>query len=70
MITDRPMEDRVAALEKSVADLRQEVQGRTERQNWIRAISGSMTDHEAFDRMLEFGRAWRRGELPEAETGR
>lgn len=70
MIVDRPVEDRVTALEKAVADLRREVQGRAVRPNWIGAISGSITDDEAFDQMLEFGRAWRRGDSPDPETDR
>lgn len=63
------VEERVAALEKALTDLREEVHGRVGPPDWIRALTGSVSDPDAFDEALELGRAWRRSDIPEDGRG-
>lgn len=61
------IEERLAALEREVAELRQ-FRGAggvkvPPGANWVDAISGSMKDFPEFDKVLEYGREIRRQQL-------
>ena len=49
---------RVAALEREVAVLRQELAAKTD-DNWLARIAGTEVDDEAFREAMEHGRAFR-----------
>ena len=68
MIADNGVEQRLLALESAVARL-QVRQARTAAVDWIDKISGSISDDEAFEQALEYGRAFRHADRPEDEPG-
>ena len=66
MLTDTTIEDRLAALEAAVADLRRNQLIQRPAPDWLEQIIGSFKDEPAFEEVLAYGRAIRKGEpLPE-----
>jgi hypothetical protein len=68
-MSDEPLvEQRLAALERAVADLQRclHVQGGG---NWLDKITGSVSDEEAFREALKHGRAFRQTERPADDPG-
>ena len=68
MSSEHPtLEERLIAVEKELAELRQwRVASRLKVlpwENWVEAISGSMKDFPEFDKVLEYGREFRRQQL-------
>ncbi|HSZ54173.1 MAG TPA: hypothetical protein VK797_00820 [Tepidisphaeraceae bacterium] len=66
MLPPSPIEDRVSALEKDVAELKK----RTElavNGEWLSRVAGSLKNEPEFDRVLEFGRAAREANRPDGE---
>ncbi len=64
MSTQPTIDQRLAALERAVADLQQQVSAQPPAGNWLERIIGSFRDEPAFDEVLEYGRAFRGSDLP------
>jgi hypothetical protein len=62
MSTEPTIEQRLAALERAVADLQQQVAAQPAPGNWLERIIGSFKDEPAFDEVLEYGQAFRVGD--------
>jgi hypothetical protein len=66
MVTDATIEDRLAALEAAVAELKGSQLIQRPAPDWLEEIIGSFEDEPAFEEVLAYGRAIRKGEpLPE-----
>jgi hypothetical protein len=62
------VEDRIAALEKEVAELRRRIDEATRPQeNWLQKMAGSMKDNPAFPEAMALAAAWRRADRPAEE---
>ncbi len=61
------LEERVAALERQLAELQQRLNGATP-QTRLEYFNGLFKDDPEFDKVVEYGRQWRQGTLPEANT--
>jgi hypothetical protein len=72
MSTQATMEQRLAAVEQDVCNLRRELSQllaqRETPAEWLKRVSGSMKDEPAFDEVLKYGRAFREADWP-AEDG-
>lgn len=64
------IEQRLAALEAAIRDLQQAVlvQSRTPDPEWWKNI-GPISDREAFEEAMEYGRAYRNADRPPDEPG-
>jgi hypothetical protein len=62
------IEERLAALEQAVADLRRQVPA-APKANWVQQVIGSVTDLEAFDEALRIGREYRQAQVPDVPAG-
>jgi hypothetical protein len=61
-----PIEQRVAALEKEVADLKKQLESGSSKDHWVDEIVGSMKDFPEFDEVLHLGAEFRRSQrLPD-----
>ena len=60
------LEDRLAAVERAVAEIQQRLNSTGS--NWIQRVTGSLKDEPAFEQVLEYGRAFRHADRP-AEGG-
>jgi hypothetical protein len=69
MLDEAILEQRVAALERAVAELQQRLGGGSPSGNWLDKVTGSVTDESAFVEALEFGRALRHADRPSGEAG-
>jgi hypothetical protein len=69
MITNTMIEQRLATLEKAVAELQHRLAGLQPAANWLERIAGSFKDEPAFQEVLEFGRAIRSADRP-SEDGK
>lgn len=67
MIAEQGIEQRLLALESAVASLQVRLT-RTAAVDWIDRITGSISDDEAFQEALEYGRAFRHRDRPEDES--
>jgi len=61
------IEQRLAALERAVADIQRQLASTLPPDNWIEKLTGSITDVEAFRQAMEFGRAFRHADRPPDE---
>ena len=61
------IEQRLAQVEKELAELKQQVQGRNAKTNWIDSITGSFQDDPEFDEMLRLGKEIRDTDKPAGE---
>ncbi len=62
MASEQTVEERLAALEAEVAELKR--LGKPVLKGWLAKIDGIITDEEAFDEMLAYGREFRRSQYP------
>jgi hypothetical protein len=62
MLTDATIEARLAALEAAVAELQRNQLIQRPAADWLEQIIGSFKDEPAFDEVLAYGRAYRKGE--------
>jgi hypothetical protein len=56
------LEERLAAVERAVAELQQRLPAPAS--NWIQRVTGSLKDEPAFEQVLEYGRAFRHADRP------
>jgi hypothetical protein len=62
------VEERLAALEAAVIELRQQQAAQEQPQpNWLTQITGSFKDDPVFDQILQYGQAFRRSDDPQEE---
>ena len=58
------LEQRMSALEETVRELQEAMQGRQPAPDWLDRVIGSMKDEPAFDEVLAHGRAIREADRP------
>lgn len=63
------LEQRLAALERAVADLQRRLAGVPVASKWLEKVTGSISDEAAFREALEFGRAFRSADRPPDDPG-
>jgi len=56
------IEQRVAVLERDLAELKRRVASSESGKNWIEAMTGSMKDYPEFEEILRLGREYRRSQ--------
>ena len=61
------IEQRLAQVEKELAELKQQVQGRNAKTNCVDSITGSFQDDPEFDEMLRLGKEIRDADKPAGE---
>jgi hypothetical protein len=59
MTTSSELEARLAAVEAAVADLQRRLAIKPGSSDWLHQVAGCVTDEEAFEEILELGRAIR-----------
>jgi hypothetical protein len=69
MIDEAILEQRLAALERAVVDLQRRRAVAPPSDNWLQKVIGSISDPEAFQEALAFGRAFREADRPLDEAG-
>jgi hypothetical protein len=67
MSTNNDLEQRVAALEAEVADLRRCPAAPPMADDWLEQITGSVKDVEAFEEILRLGREFREADRPRGD---
>jgi hypothetical protein len=61
-----PLEQRVAALESELAEIKRHIVGGVpEKRDWLARVAGSFKDEPDFDEVLRLGREIRRSDQPE-----
>lgn len=58
------LEQRLAAVEQAIRELKQRMSSRSPASNWLERVTGSMKDEPAFEEVLEYGRALRKADRP------
>lgn len=58
MSTNNSLEERLAAVETAITELKQQMAD-SQSTNWLQQITGSFKDEPAFDEVLAYGRAIR-----------
>jgi hypothetical protein len=61
MATNTSLEQRLAAIEAEITDLKEHIYSH-QHTNWIEQITGSFKDEPAFEEVLAYGRAIRQGD--------
>jgi hypothetical protein len=69
MPADATIEERLAALEAAVAELRNHLLIQPPTPDWLEQVIGSFKDEPAFDEVIAYGRAIRKGELSDEDIG-
>ena len=64
MSMDGLIEQRLAAVEKAIAELQRQVKSGTSTANWIERFTGSFKDEPAFAEVVEYGRSLRAADRP------
>ncbi len=64
MPVDATIEDRLTAVETAVAEIRSQLLIQPAAPDWLEQVIGSFEDEPAFDEVVAYGRAIRKGELP------
>lgn len=68
MIDEVILEQRLAVLERAIADLQLRVAGAPASSNWLDNVTGSISDEAAFLEALEYGRTLRMADQPTDES--
>ncbi len=55
-----PLEERIATLEKEVAQIKQQLGHRKLSRDWVKRISGSLKDFPEFSEVVRLGKEFRR----------
>ncbi|NJL40797.1 MAG: hypothetical protein HC899_31715 [Leptolyngbyaceae cyanobacterium SM1_4_3] len=61
MIPNASLEERLATIEAAIAELQEKVAD-PQPTNWLQQIAGSFKDEPAFEEVLAYGRAIRKGD--------
>jgi hypothetical protein len=61
MATNTSLEERLAAVEAAISQLQQQT-ATSQPPNWLQQITGSFKNEPAFEELLAYGRAIRRGD--------
>ena len=69
MIAEATLEQRLTALERTVADVQNRLASTPASENWLEKITGSISDEPAFLEALEYGRELRHADRPSIELG-
>ena len=69
MLAEATIEQRVAALERTVAEFQQRLTGIPAIEIWLEKVTGSISDEAAFQEALEYGRELRQTDRPASESG-
>jgi hypothetical protein len=69
MMTQTQLEARLLAVETALSDIQHRLATLPPAPDWLEQIIGSFKDEPAFDEVIAFGRAFRRGELPPEDAG-
>jgi len=64
MSNETTLEQRLAAVERALADIQDRLNGGPISPSWLDKITGSITDESAFRKVLEFGHAFRSADRP------
>jgi hypothetical protein len=70
MPDDATIEERLAAVEAAVAELREHRVIQPPAPDWLAQVVGSFQDEPAFEEVLAYGRAIRKGELSVEDVDR
>ena len=70
MATPTTLEDRVARLERDMANLIHRFANAAEREDWITRVAGSLAESAEFDEVVRLGREFREGQTYELEQQR
>ncbi|MBD2681090.1 MULTISPECIES: transferase hexapeptide repeat containing protein [Nostoc] len=68
MLDETNLEQRLATLEQTVAELKRRVIDAPTSSNWLEKIIGSISDEPAFLKALEYGRSLRHADISTDET--
>ena len=63
----KSVEERLAAVEQELAELKRRLPPSFDKKNWVEEISGSMKDFPEFDEVLRLGREFRQSLRPRPE---
>jgi hypothetical protein len=69
MLADKTIEERLAALEAAVQELQNLVRKPAPARNWWEQTFGSISDIQAFEEAMEYGRAFRYADRLPDEPG-
>ena len=69
MMTQTQLEERLLAVETTLQEMQRRLATLPPAPNWLDEIIGAFKDEPAFDEVIAFGRAFRRGELPPEDGG-
>jgi hypothetical protein len=69
MLDEAILEQRLATLEQTVADLQKKLAVVPAANNWLEKVTGSISDKAAFLEALQYGRAFRQADRPADEAG-
>jgi hypothetical protein len=67
MLDEMLLEQRLAALERAVAELQQRLAVAAPASNWLENIGGRISDEATFLEAMELGRAFRQSDRPPDE---
>lgn len=68
MLDEATLEQRLATLEHTVADLQRQIVGTSTSSNWLEKVTGSISDQQAFLEALEYGKSLRAADRPTDEA--
>jgi hypothetical protein len=69
MSADESIEQRLAAVERAVADLQRQLASPAPAPNWLARFTGAFKDEPAFAEVVEYGRALRAADRPPGDAG-
>jgi hypothetical protein len=64
MAESKSIEERLALVERELAELKTRLPPGPKPENWVEKISGSMKDYPEFDEVLRLGREMRQADRP------
>lgn len=68
MLEETTLEQRLTAIEHTLADLKRRVYGEQASNNWLEKVIGSVSDEPTFLEALEYGKSLRYADRPKEET--
>jgi hypothetical protein len=67
VLDEAKLEQRLAALERAVADLQSKLAAAQPQGNWLERVGLHITDEATFLEAMEYGRAFRKSDQPQDE---